>query len=247
MVALPVLAGGELCEGCGRCCDKIGLPPFEAPNPDLGPLPVAAWKRAWGYDKYTAQQLTDTDTFQRMPPALRADHARLVRGLTADPSMTACAWLDPDTKRCRHYEYRPAVCRDWKPGERDCLQARSGRGTVVWRGDALPALWRNPRRDGQTPWQLVKDRVQRWRWKPRRMLADCGAETLIPVGPATRAYPAADWRRGPVWFAVLLAAAVVAAPWMAKRTARELRRGWWAVRDLWTPEPDRFGLFKLIR
>lgn len=227
---LPVLAGGELCEGCGRCCDKIGLPPFEVPNPDLGPMPVDPWKRAWGYDAYTSQQLTDTDTFARMPAALRADHARLVRGLRADPSETPCAWLDADTKRCRHYEYRPAVCRDWEPGETACLRARAGRGVVVWRTDNAPANWRNPRRDRETPWANAARRIpRRIRLPSFRRPRPCTATITGPVLVSR----APDWQRGPVWWAVLMAAVVVSLPWMAWRTARELRRGWRAVRDLW--------------
>lgn len=235
---LPVLAGGELCEGCGRCCDKIGLPPFEVPNPDLGPMPVWGMKRLWSADDNTRaadQFLTDTDTFLRMPAALRADHARLVRGLKADPSERPCAWLDPDTKRCSHYEFRPAVCRDWEPGTRECLSARGGRGVVVWRDDNAPANWRNPRRERATPWADVVRRIPtRLSVRPRRGRPVYAVGTdgvLAPKSPA--------WRRGPVWWAVLALAAVAAGPWLAWRTARESRRGWRAVRDLWaTPCTD---------
>ena len=34
MIPLPLYSP---CVGCGRCCDAIGMPPFETPNPDLGP------------------------------------------------------------------------------------------------------------------------------------------------------------------------------------------------------------------
>lgn len=214
---LPVLAGGELCEGCGRCCDTIGLPPFEVPNPDLGPLPVDPWKRLWSFDddaRAADQWLTDTDTFARMPAALRAEHARLVRGLKADPSNKPCAWLDPATRKCSHYEYRPAVCRDWEPGREDCLHTRRHKAVVVWRGVNAPADWRNPRRDRRTPWHRVIGGLSD-RWQKRFSLA-----------------------RRPVRDAAAWLVAVVALPWLAWVTARELRRGWWAARDLWY-DPDR--------
>jgi hypothetical protein len=37
-----------------------------------------------------------------------------------------------------------------------------------------------------------------------------------------------------------VAVALAALPWMAWVTARELRRGWWAARDLWRTTPGLF-------
>jgi Fe-S-cluster containining protein len=38
---------------------------------------------------------------------------------------TPCIWYDPETKRCRHYEHRPTLCRDAiQPGDRTCLRWR---------------------------------------------------------------------------------------------------------------------------
>lgn len=124
------------------------MPPFEVPNPDLGPLPITASKRAgWHWHPTpTEQRLTDTETFLRMPATLRAEHAAMMRGLTADPTRTPCPWLGGDG-RCVNYEYRPAVCRDWPVGNVGCHQARGGRGYVAWRHDNPPEDWYNPRRD----------------------------------------------------------------------------------------------------
>ena len=38
-----------------------------------------------------------------------------------------CAALDRNTMRCRIYERRPIVCRDYRMGESDCIVERSGR------------------------------------------------------------------------------------------------------------------------
>jgi Fe-S-cluster containining protein len=32
-----------------------------------------------------------------------------------------CFWLDLKTRRCKHHEYRPSVCRDFKIGCNDCV------------------------------------------------------------------------------------------------------------------------------
>jgi len=37
-----------------------------------------------------------------------------------------CAALDRKTMRCRIYERRPTVCRDYQMGGTDCLAERSG-------------------------------------------------------------------------------------------------------------------------
>ncbi len=35
-----------------------------------------------------------------------------------------CLWYDTETKRCKHYEHRPQVCRDFQPGEPQCNEWR---------------------------------------------------------------------------------------------------------------------------
>lgn len=135
-VVLPQVG---LCESCGgKCCQRIGLPPFEVANPDLGPQPVPPGLDVW--------MLLDTELFLDMPAELRAEHAALVRDLAADPTGRPCAWLD-DAGRCRHYDWRPAVCRDWAEGAEPCVETRAGRG-VVWRDPEGTTTddWRNPRR-----------------------------------------------------------------------------------------------------
>ena len=44
-----------------------------------------------------------------------------------------CAALDRDTMRCRIYERRPGVCRDFEMGGNECIAERSSRaGVIVW-------------------------------------------------------------------------------------------------------------------
>jgi Fe-S-cluster containining protein len=35
-----------------------------------------------------------------------------------------CLWYDPVTRRCRHHEFRPQVCRDYELAGRECLRRR---------------------------------------------------------------------------------------------------------------------------
>ena len=88
--------------------------------------------------------LADMETFDRMPPELRDDHAALLLAMSADPTGSPCAWFDPDTRRCRHYEFRPALCRHFAPGSRECQGVRRG-ADCVWQDDNSPDRWRDPR------------------------------------------------------------------------------------------------------
>jgi Fe-S-cluster containining protein len=39
-----------------------------------------------------------------------------------------CIWYDPETRRCRHYEHRPAVCRRFEIASDGCNQWRASIG-----------------------------------------------------------------------------------------------------------------------
>ena len=42
-----------------------------------------------------------------------------------------CCWLDLETKRCRHYKYRPVACSRFEPGCDTCLEDRAEFGIGV--------------------------------------------------------------------------------------------------------------------
>ena len=42
-----------------------------------------------------------------------------------------CAALDRDTMRCRIYERRPGVCRDFEMGGSECITERRSRAAVI--------------------------------------------------------------------------------------------------------------------
>ena len=45
----------------------------------------------------------------------------LIRG---EEPQESCLWFDQVTRRCRHHEFRPQVCRDYEIGGRECLRER---------------------------------------------------------------------------------------------------------------------------
>lgn len=102
------------CEGCGACCLEQESPPgyiyallapdqFEADDPDL--LRV-----------------------QALPAELRAELEQYIADRRAGqphPRDGICLWYDEATKRCRHYELRPEICREAiQPGDEGCLAWR---------------------------------------------------------------------------------------------------------------------------
>lgn len=84
----------ESCDGCGACCMQQGHPPY-----------------------------TD-DELQFVPDELLAPINEYLATLEEDDFGQPCIWLDPDTKQCRNYDYRPHVCRDFERGCDPCVRLR---------------------------------------------------------------------------------------------------------------------------
>jgi hypothetical protein len=100
---LPVLDPADPCRDCGACCRHMVRPPFLGPDDP------------------------DWDRLNRERPDLVAGiefDRRMRRANKDDGDDYPCLWLDRETGRCRHYQYRPEVCRDFEPGDEDCLAAR---------------------------------------------------------------------------------------------------------------------------
>jgi Fe-S-cluster containining protein len=131
------------CGGCGRCCEHIGLPPFEAANPLFGPQPV---RTAGLTDTQIADAVFDTELLLAMPAELQEAHAALVLELVHDPSGRPCAWYDTTAKRCRHHAWRPATCRRFWANDGRCNELRADpRAVLHWGDDTSVGAWRNPR------------------------------------------------------------------------------------------------------
>lgn len=60
-----------------------------------------------------------------LPAFLRAD---VQQSFNTRQGHQPCAWLDMSTKRCRHYEHRPAICHDFTRSATPCHEARDREG-----------------------------------------------------------------------------------------------------------------------
>ena len=94
------------CEGCGLCCEGIGSP-------------VVLYASRPGYP--------ETHPFR--PPGLPAELVAEIDdhfgGLTrGQEPQDFCLWYDVALRRCRHYEWRPQVCRDYELGCYACRELR---------------------------------------------------------------------------------------------------------------------------
>lgn len=108
------------CEGCGACCMHAHEPPFAGVNG------VAAG---------------DDPCWDALPESLKSEIVEFRINVRPKSSHDQpCIWLDPVTRLCRHYEYRPRLCRDFELGGKDCLGFRnlhvsvaSVRTTLEWK------------------------------------------------------------------------------------------------------------------
>ena len=85
------------CEGCGgKCCSEMRTPPFTRIGADIPPAHLLA-----------------------------AVDAAVMEPLDVRPELSPCLWLTADGK-CRHYAWRPNVCRTFQRGGPACRR---------WRGE----------------------------------------------------------------------------------------------------------------
>ncbi|MSR59264.1 MAG: YkgJ family cysteine cluster protein [Planctomycetaceae bacterium] len=94
------------CNGCGLCCQGIGSPVvLYTSNPD-----------SWGPHPFRPAALPD-DLIREIDDHFLGLH----RG---QEPQEQCLWYDAATRSCRHYEWRPQVCRDYELGGSECLALR---------------------------------------------------------------------------------------------------------------------------
>src|SRR5262245_57684796 len=121
VVSLPVVS----CDDCGACCMHMGSPAFNGVGPGV--------KEVLG-DQVVLAKGEELEWLRSLPPeGERELTAYMVAVLRREiPSRSGreepCLWLDPVTRRCRYYEHRPQVCRDFEVGSRGCHSHRRARG-----------------------------------------------------------------------------------------------------------------------
>ena len=90
------------CEGCCACCLHMGYPAFVHDSP--GQADEAHWT---SLPRALKKELLDYIAEYEAPGPGQLDGA--------------CFWLDQETRRCKHHQHRPQVCRDFRIGGQDCL------------------------------------------------------------------------------------------------------------------------------
>ncbi len=84
------------CEACGLCCTEMGSPPFMPEH--VGGVEL-----------------------QRLPAVVRKDYENgmKLRDAIGWPDGEPYFWLMED-QRCKHYQHRPEICREFKVGGEAC-------------------------------------------------------------------------------------------------------------------------------
>jgi uncharacterized protein len=94
------------CDKCGLCCEGIG-----------SPVALYATRRGLESD----HPFRPLGLPQELIREIDEHFLGLFRG---QEPQEQCLWYNPATRRCRHYEWRPQVCRDYELGGSACLALR---------------------------------------------------------------------------------------------------------------------------
>jgi uncharacterized protein len=96
----------QTCDGCGLCCEGIGSPVllYASRQDQTGPHPF----RPAGLPEELVREID-------------AHFLGLNRG--QEPQQR-CLWFNAEARLCRHYEWRPQVCRDYELAGDACLARR---------------------------------------------------------------------------------------------------------------------------
>jgi Fe-S-cluster containining protein len=101
----------ETCDNCGACCIAQCSPPGYL-------LLICQPQRS---DEWPDKE--DVERVKRLPHGALLVINRYRREAARKGSLpddAPCVWLDMKTMRCRWYEHRPQICRDFKSGSEDC-------------------------------------------------------------------------------------------------------------------------------
>ena len=125
---LPVV---DNCTGCGVCCLHMGYPAFMLPRekatetqidsqPEVRKLLAVGWTRSELLSGHEGEQY-----WHGLPMELKNEWLEYVQSYTRENELDGpCFWLDRETRKCRHHEFRPNVCRDLRIGSQLCRQWR---------------------------------------------------------------------------------------------------------------------------
>lgn len=96
------------CDDCGACCLNVGNPPF------LLDMKNGTLRGVGGSDSRA--------DFHRLLEA--PIEARIAYATNLESTTGPCSWFDKGTRRCRHYDFRPDICRTFEIGGKWCSELR---------------------------------------------------------------------------------------------------------------------------
>jgi Fe-S-cluster containining protein len=97
----------------------MGTPPGYALFFPVEPTPAAVIRRLAGDGLVERWRSVSGQAKQELADYYAALHAG--RGVDRVRQELHCLWFDVPTRRCRHYEDRPPVCREFEVGGEGCL------------------------------------------------------------------------------------------------------------------------------
>ena len=80
-----------------------------------------------GSKRASAARKSDEDDKQIQIEEIDENFQGLHRG---QEPLERCLWFDSATRKCRHYQWRPQVCRDYELGGDACLATREKGGLM---------------------------------------------------------------------------------------------------------------------
>lgn len=89
----------ESCDHCAACCLRTPIPPFQPGEEAQRDVPEELLRPI--YERIAADQHFD---------------------------LFPCVWLNPETRRCKHYDLRPQACRDFEINSDLCRLSRWDEG-----------------------------------------------------------------------------------------------------------------------
>lgn len=94
------------CDGCGLCCEGIGSP-------------VLLYATRPGRRDFHPYRPDDLPT--ELAAEIDEHFSGLLRG---QEPQERCLWFDPVGRACRHYQFRPQICKDYELAGPACLLRR---------------------------------------------------------------------------------------------------------------------------
>jgi len=98
-------------------------------------------------DTLARKDSEDVKRFNSMPPEVRSEYDNYVRNLKnrePHPNKGICIWFDEETRKCKHYDLRPSICREEvKVNDEACHRWREAYRITV-DPDAKHEVWQKP-------------------------------------------------------------------------------------------------------